>query len=157
MKKIRFMLSVFFLCLGLSAFAQNKTTIRGTVLDKNNVAIVGANVAVKGTSNGTITDADGGFSISFTSTSSVLNISCIGYVPVDVPVSTIKGTLKVVLQESSVSLGEVVAIGYGTVRKKDATGALTAIKADEINRGLAVSPTDLLKGKVAGMAVTVDG
>jgi len=157
MKKIRFMLSVFFLCLGLSAFAQNKTTIRGTVLDKDNVAIVGANVAVKGTSNGTITDANGGFSINVTSTSSVLNVSCMGYIAVDVPVSTIKGALKVVLQESSVSLGEVVAIGYGSVRKKDATGALTAIKADEINRGLAVSPSDLLKGKVAGVAVTVDG
>lgn len=157
MKKIRFLLSVFFLCLGLSAFAQNKTTIRGTVLDKDNVAIVGANVAVKGTSNGTITDADGGFSISVTSASSVLNISCMGYVPVDVPVSTIKGTLKVLLQESSVSLGEVVAIGYGTVRKKDATGAVVAIKAEEINRGLAVSPTDLLMGKVAGLNVTTAG
>ncbi len=157
MKKIRFMLSVFFLCLGLTAFAQNKTTIRGTVLDKDNVAIEGANVAVKGTSNATITDVKGAFSISITSTSSVLNITCMGYVAVDVPVSEIKGTAKIILQESSVSLGEVVAIGYGTVRKKDATGAVTAIKAEEINRGLAVSPTDLLMGKVAGLNVTTAG
>lgn len=157
MKKIRFMLSVFFLCLGLTAFAQNKTTIRGTVLDKDNVAIVGANVAVKGTSNGTITDANGAFSISVTSTSSVLYVTCMGYVSVDVPVSSIKGTAKIVLQESSVSLGEVVAIGYGTVRKKDATGAVVAIKADDINRGLAVSPSDLLQGKTAGVSVTTGG
>ncbi len=157
MKKIRFMLSVFFLCLGLSAFAQNKTTIRGTVLDKDNVAIVGANVAVKGTSNGTITDANGGFSISITSPSSILFVTCMGYLPVEIPASEIKGTAKIVLQESSVSLGEVVAIGYGTVRKKDATGAVVSIKADEINRGLAVSPSDLLLGKTAGVSVTTGG
>jgi TonB-dependent starch-binding outer membrane protein SusC len=157
MKKIRFMLSVFFLCLGLSAFAQNKTTIRGTVLDKDNVAIVGANVAVKGTSNGTITDANGGFSISITSPTSILFVTCMGYLPVEVPVSEIKGNAKIILQESSVSLGEVVAIGYGSVRKKDATGAVVAIKADEINRGLAVSPADLLMGKTAGVSVTTGG
>jgi TonB-dependent starch-binding outer membrane protein SusC len=157
MKKIRFMLSVFFLCLSVSILAQTKITIRGTVLDKDNSAVIGVNVAEKGTSNGTITDAQGGFSLKVSSLSAIVQISSIGYQTAEFPASDFTGGKKIVLQESSVSLGEVVTIGYGQVRKKDATGSVVSIKAEEINKGLTMTPTDMLTGKVAGLSVITDG
>jgi len=157
MKKIRFLLSVFFLCcLGWNATAQTKTIIRGTVLDEQNVSVINANVMEKGTSNTTITDVDGKFSISVSSPDAIIQFSSIGYEKLEMRASEIKGQ-KIILRESAFALGEVVAIGYGQVKKSDATGSVVAIKADEINRGLAVSPADLLLGKTAGVSVTTSG
>lgn len=158
MKKIRFLLSVFFLiCLGFNTMAQNKITIRGTVVDENNVSVINANVIEKGTRNSTITDLSGNFSLNVSSADAIIQFSSVGYEKLEVPVSEFRGVKRIILKESAIALSEVVAIGYGQVRKSDATGSVVAIKADEINRGLAVSPADLLLGKTAGVAVTTDG
>lgn len=158
MKRNRFTLTVFFLlCLAMSAFAQNKITIRGTVTDQNNLSVINATVIEKGTTTGTITDLDGNFSLAVSSPSAIVQISSIGYEKIEVPASEFSGIKRIRMNESAFALGEVVAIGYGQVRKNDATGSVIAIKAEEINRGLAVSPTDLLVGKTAGVSITTAG
>ncbi|MDP4269433.1 MAG: TonB-dependent receptor [Bacteroidota bacterium] len=158
MKKVRFTLSVLFLlCISLSAIAQNKITLRGTVVDNTNQSVIGASVVEKGTTNGTVTDVNGKFVLNVSSSSAIIQISYIGFDRMEIPASSITGTKKIQLKESAVALGEVVAIGYGQVKKKDATGSVTAIKADEINRGVVTSPQELLLGKAPGVVVTTDG
>jgi len=145
------------LSISMSAFSQNKITIRGTVTDQNNLSVINASVVEKGTTIGTITDIDGNFSLNVSSPDAVVIITSIGYEKIEIPVSEFNGVKRIIMNESAFALGEVVAIGYGQVRKNDATGAVTAIRAEEINRGLAVSPTDLLVGKTAGVNITTAG
>lgn len=148
---------ILLLSISMSAFSQNKITIRGMVTDQNNLSVINASVVEKGTTNGTITDIDGNFSLNVSSPDAVVSITSIGYDKIEIPVSEFSGVKRIRMNESAFALGEVVAIGYGQVRKNDATGAVTAIKAEEINRGLAVSPTDLLVGKTAGVNITTSG
>lgn len=158
MKKIRFMLSVFFLlCLSISAMAQTKITLQGTVVDKDNLAVIGASVIEKGTTNGTITDTDGKFILSVSRQDAVILITYIGFESQELIASDFSGMKKIQLTESAFSLNEVIAIGYGQVRKGDATGSVVAIKAEEMNKGLTTTPTDMLAGKVAGLSVISSG
>lgn len=131
------------------AFAQ--TTVKGVVVDKNGEPVIGAAVLQKGTRNGTESDLDGKFSLNVPSESTVLEISFIGYKTVTVPASQ---AARIVLQDDTQFLDEVVVIGYGTVKKNDLTGSVSAVKADDIDRGVVTSPSDLLKGKSAGIVVT---
>src|SRR5580704_8216810 len=114
------------LCVLLTqtAFSQSKT-ISGTVADDKGAPVVGANVTAKGTKVGTITDASGGFKITLPANSSTLTISSIGFAPQDIRI-TDQTSLQVTLVAAQSNLNEVVVIGYGTVKRKDATGALTA-------------------------------
>ena len=114
--------------------------------------IVGATVMEEGTSNGTSTGPDGGYSLTVASPDSPVTISCLGYVSVTYQASQLPST--VVLKEDTQYLSEAVVVGYGSVRKDDMTGSVTAIRSEEINRGAVVSTQDLLKGKVAGLLVT---
>jgi TonB-linked outer membrane protein, SusC/RagA family len=132
-----------------SAFAQY--TAKGVIVDKNGEPVIGAAVLQKGTQNGTETDLDGNFSLNVPSASTVLEISFIGYKTVALPASQ---AARVVLQDDTQFLDEVVVIGYGTVKKNDLTGSVSAVKADDINKGVITSPSDLLKGKSAGIVVT---
>lgn len=158
MKKVRFTLSVLFLlCIGINAIAQSKITLRGTVVDNTNQTVIGASVIEKGTTNGTVTDYDGKFVLTVSSSNAIIQISYIGFDKMELPASSFTGTKKIQLKESSVALGEVVAIGYGKVKKSDATGSVVAIKAEEINRGMVTTPADLLVGKVAGVNITTNG
>lgn len=158
MKKIRFTLSVLFLlCLGISAIAQTKIPIQGTVFDKNNEPVIGATIVEKGTTNGTVTDLDGKFKLNVSNANATVRINYTGYEALELPASNKGAFAKITLHESSVMLNEVVAIGYGTVKKNDATGSVLAIKADEVNRGVVNSAQDLLVGKAAGVVVTTDG
>ena len=143
-------LSVF-LMGGTLVYAQGGYGISGTVTD-NVGPVAGATVVEQGTSNGTSTGPDGGFSLTVSSGDSQVEISCIGYASVVYQASQLPSTI--VLKEDSQFLNEAVVVGYGTVRKDDMTGAVTAIKADDLNRGAVVSPQDLLKGKVSGLLVT---
>jgi len=157
MRKIRFLLLVFFLCcLGLNATAQTKITIRGTVLDEQNVP-VNSNVIEVGTTNGTMTGLDGNFLLNVSSSSATIRITSIGYEAVEMLASEFKGTQKIILRESAFALSEVVAIGYGQVKKSDVTGSVVAIKAEEMNKGLTTTPTDMLSGKIAGLSVINSG
>jgi len=153
MKKIRFMLSVFFLlCLSVNSIAQRRT-LQGTVVDKDNQAIIGASVIEKGTQNGTITDADGNCVISVSKPNAIIQISSIGFENKELTASDFSGRKRIQLIESSVSLNEVITIGYGQVRKGDATGSLNTIKPDALNKGRQLTVQDALVGKVAGVNI----
>jgi iron complex outermembrane receptor protein len=136
----------------MGVFAQ-QITVTGVVKDAKGEPIIGANVAVKGTTTGTITDLDGVFHLQAPQ-NSVLTVSFIGYKTAEV--KTLKN-LTVVLQEDAVMLEGTVVIGYGTVKKNDLTGSVTAIKPDKLNRGLTTTATDMITGKIAGVNVTSDG
>lgn len=138
--------------LSLGAYAQ-QVTVKGHVKDSTGEPVIGANVLVKGTTMGTITNFDGNFTLDAPQNSTI-EISFIGYKTAEVKVAPI---VNVLLQDDSILLDEAVIIGYGVVKKGDATGSVTAIKADEQNKGVVVSPQDLLAGKVAGVAITSSG
>jgi len=142
------------LALFMSTFvlAQEKT-VTGTVVEEgSNEAIPGVTVIVKGTTSGTITDADGKFTLQAADTD-VLVFSYIGYVSAEQLVGS-ASSINIALKASDVGLEEVVVIGYGTVKKKDATGALSSLKEDDFNKGVSSSPSQLLQGKASGVLVT---
>lgn len=142
--------------LPLSVGAQTGTiNVRGTVTDVAGEPIIGANILIQGTSSGTVTDYDGNFTLQAPA-NGVLEVTYIGYQPRSIPIDN-RTTINVTLQEDTELLEELVVIGYGTVRKEDATGSVVAVDATKINRGLATSPTELLAGQVAGLSVVSAG
>ena len=145
----RAVLMSFLLFTGVTAFAQ--IAVQGTVVDAaNDEPIIGASVLEIGTTNGTITDFDGNFSLTVQSGSRIA-ISYMGYKTQEFDAAP---RINVRLGEDSELLDEVVVVGYGVVKKNDATGAVTAIKPDEMNKGLNTNATDMMQGKIAGVNVT---
>lgn len=145
----RYVWVLFALVFSVSVAAQ-KTVVKGNILDKDNLPIIGANILEKGTSNGTISDVDGNFTLSITNPKATLLITYIGYKNVEMPASA---SMKIVMTEDSEMLEDVVVIGYGSVKKSDATGSVTAIKPDDFNKGLRTTAQDALVGKVPGVNV----
>ena len=140
------------LFLGMTAFAQ--TQVNGTVIDAaNGEPIIGASILEIGTTNGTITDWDGNFTL-IVQPGAKLSISYMGYKTQELAAAP---NMSVKLGEDSELLEEVVVVGYGVVKKNDATGSVTAIKPDEMNKGLTTNAQDMLSGKIAGVAVTNAG
>lgn len=135
----------------LSVSAQGGYEVKGTVVDRFG-PVIGAAVIEQGTSNGTSTGLDGEYTLVVSGPSAFVEISCIGYATRVYEAASLPQT--VTLEEDSEYLDEVVVIGYGTVRKDDMTGSISAIKAEDINRGAVVNTQDMLKGKVAGLLVT---
>ena len=137
------------LFLSVGVYAQN-ITVKGHVKDALG-GVIGANVIEKGNpSNGTITDVDGNFTLSVPK-GAILQVSFIGYKTQEIEATS---SVIVTLKDDSELLNEVVVIGYGVAKKNDLTGSVTAIKADEINRGAITSPDQMLQGKVPGLLVT---
>lgn len=134
---------------------QEKKTVTGNVADVNGEPIIGANIVEKGTTNGVITDMEGNFSLDV-SGKSVLKVSYIGYLEQNIPVGN-KNRISVTLGEDFQSLEEVVVIGYGSVKKSDLTGSISAISAKDFNKGISRSPDQLLAGKVPGLMVNRSG
>ncbi|WP_436415168.1 SusC/RagA family TonB-linked outer membrane protein [Petrimonas sp.] len=150
------MKNIFTLCLALimsfQVLAQQRS-ISGTVRDsKDNSAMIGANIMEKGTSNGTITDVNGNFSLTVTTSNPVLVISSVGYKSFEIPVGT-RTTLNLQMEEDAELLDEVVVIGYGTMRRRDLSGAVAQIRGDEIIKGNPVDLSQGLQGKIAGVIV----
>ena len=141
--------------IGLAVSAQNVKSVSGIVVDETNDPITGASISVKGTLTGTITDLDGNFQLTVAD-NAVLVISFIGFTPQEIPVAGIS-TLRIVLKEDLQMLSEVVVIGYGTVRKGDLTGSITAISERDFNKGIATSPAELISGKIAGVQIVSSG
>ena len=139
------------LFMGTPASAQS--TIKGKVLDSNGEAIVGASVVVPGTTNGVITDLDGNFELRV-APRTILEVSCIGYVTQKVEAAS---NMAVTLQEDKLMLEEAVAVGYGTMRKSDVTGAMVSVKADELLQNPALNAVEALQGKAAGVVVSNNG
>lgn len=131
---------------------QASKKISGTVLDERSEPVIGANVFVVGTSNGTVTDMNGHFDIAAVP-GVMLKISYIGYLDKDVKVSSDKIVYDVVLQEDNKALDEIVVVGYGSQKKSNITGAVVSVKPAEFkNKGMGV--TDILSGRVSGVDVT---
>ena len=145
----RYVWVLFALVFSVRVAAQ-KTVVKGNILDKDNLPIIGANILEKRTSNGTISDVDGNFTLSITNPKATLLITYIGYKNVEMPASA---NMKIMMTEDSEMLEDVVVIGYGSVKKSDATGSVTAIKPDDFNKGLRTTAQDALVGKVPGVNV----
>lgn len=133
---------------------QQKKIITGTVVDPNGEAVIGANVVVKGTTNGTITDMDGKFSLEVPE-GAMLLVSYIGYGDYETKVGN-QSNLSITLKEDSKALDEVVVVGYGTMKKKDLTGAVGAVKGDDLASRRTTQLSTALQGATSGVLVTRD-
>lgn len=148
--------STIFLILSLCALsltAQAQIRISGTVADKDGAPVIGAGIVERGTPNGTVSDNDGKFMISVSSDKAVLEISCIGYLNAAVPVSG-RSRIDIVLEDDNRLLDEVVVIGYGTVKKKDLTGAISNVDGNKIAALQGVGLSQALQGSMPGVEVT---
>ncbi len=151
--KLILMVFSFIFLNTLNVFAQN-SAVSGTVYDNTGEPIIGASVKIVGSSaGGTITDIDGKFSLQVASNYKKLEISYIGMKTelVDIKRGT---TMKVMLKDNTEALDEVVVIGYGTVKKRDLTGSMTSIKAEDIVAVPTTNALESLQGKVAGLDMT---
>lgn len=145
----------FFATLLLGIFATvtvwaQDINVTGTVIDAFGDPVMGASVIQVGTTNGCVTDLDGNFALKAPK-GATIRISFIGYVAQELPAAE---KMNVTLNEDSELLEDVVVIGYGVAKKNDLTGSVTAIKANEMNRGAITSPEQFLQGKVPGLLVT---
>jgi len=146
---------IAFLAISLFANAQ-KSAITGLVKDaQTGEPILGANILEKGTTNGTITNFDGQFTLQAASNATLV-VKYIGYQSIEVSIAG-KQNLVIQLKEDAIAISEVMVIGYGTVKKNDATGSITAIKPDKMNKGLTTNAQDMIMGKIAGVNVTTGG
>ena len=114
--------------------------------------VIGATVLEQGTSNGTITDIDGAYTLKVSSADATVEISCIGYTTQSFKASAVPA--KVMLSEDSVLLEDVVVIGYGSQKKKEVTSSVASVKAEDFNAGVKTNPMGLLQGKVAGLNIS---
>lgn len=137
----------------LGAFAQQ--LVSGVVTEASSgLPLPGVNVIVKGTPTGTTTDFDGKYEIE-AENGSILQFSYIGFQTIEKPVTDT--TMNIVLIEDTQQLDEVVVIGYGTTTKKDATGAVEVLRADELNKGAIVSADQMINGKSTGVRIVNEG
>ena len=144
--------TLFLSMLCLVAFAQGHQ-VSGIVKDATGESLIGANVLVKGTTNGAITDFEGKFSLSDAKSSDILVFSYIGCVTQEIKVGN-QTQFDVTLNDDSQALEEVVVIGYGTVKRKDLTGSVTSVGADKLAAVPVASATEALTGKMAGVQIT---
>ena len=145
--------SVLLLTLIVVTGAVAQSLVRGKVIDDTGLEVIGASILVKGTSQGTITDMDGMFSLSVPDKNAVLQVSYIGYQTLEVKVDVTK-PMSIVLKEDSEMLEEVVVVGYQEVKKKDLTGSVAKANMDDLLNTPVGSFDQTLGGRVAGVNVT---
>ena len=137
--------------LAVTAMAQ--VTVKGVVKDEQGEPIIGANVLVKGTTNGTITDLDGNYTVSDVARNATLVFSFVGYNNLEVAVNG-QTTINVSMKEDSQALDEVMVVGYAVGSKRTVSGAVDRVKKEDMNKGVVLGAADALKGKVAGVTIT---
>lgn len=128
-------------------------TVTGNVKDADGAAMPGVNIHEKGTTNGTVSDADGNYRIVVSSSNAVLVFSFVGTETQEVTVGN-QSEISVSLVSSAQTLAELVVVGYGTQKKSDVTGAITSLKSESFNQGVVTNPGQLLQGKISGVNVT---
>lgn len=131
--------------------SNNDQKIKGTVVDETKQPVIGANIVVEGTTNGTITDLDGNFSLQVPENAE-LRVSYIGYLDQRVKVGK-STSLHIILKEDTQTLDEVIVVGYGTMKKSDITGSVASVKLDDLKEGATTSVDQMLLGKSAGVNV----
>jgi len=134
-----------------AAFAQTKT-VRGTVLDNFGETVIGANVVIVGTQEGTMTDADGNFTLNNVPQNGTLRVSYIGYATQEIPVSG-KSVISITLKEDNTTLEDVVVVGYGTMRRKDLTGSVASISGENLVKLPVANVAEALSGKLPGVNI----
>ncbi|MNK16803.1 TonB dependent receptor [compost metagenome] len=155
MKTMYQKLLLLLLMMPVSMLAQS--TLKGVVSDSTTgLSLPGVNVIVEGTANGTSTDMDGNFTLANVKSGDRIVFSFIGYANQTVEY-TGQSSLNVSLQEDATQLQEVVVVGYGTVRKKDATGSVALITQESFNRGLNATAENMINGRIAGVTITTPG
>lgn len=132
---------------------QTKKTITGKITDKNGEFIIGANIIEQGTTNGTITDIDGNFSLQVEN-DAVLHISYIGYLAQEIQ-TTGRTSFNITLLEDTKALDELVVVGYGLISRKNLTTSISTVKTDNISKAAASNMSQLLLGRAAGLSATV--
>ena len=137
---------------GISNVTQQQQTVKGIIKGPDGLPVIAANISQKGTNNATITDLNGKFTLNVTGRQPVLVISYIGYVTTEVNVSG-RAFVEVVLQEDVAALDEVVVVGYGTMRKKDVTGAVSSVRSGEITKNATSNVMQAIAGKMSGVQV----
>lgn len=145
-------LAIVLLFLSIAMYAQ-KQSVRGTVVDQNGNPVIGLTVLEQGTRNGVTTDAEGKYHITIGGPDAVLEFSALGYVTVKEKVGG-RAIVNVALAEESLVLDEVVAIGYGSVRKKDLTTAVSTVSTEDMQLRPVTEASGFIQGKVAGVQVT---
>ena len=136
-----------------STVAMAQKTVSGTVVDATGEGVIGASVMVKGTSNGTVTDLDGNFTIQNVPENGSIVVSYVGFHTQTIPVAG-KSQFNITLEEDKQLLDEVVVVGYGVQRKSDVTGALTRVGEKELNVKPVSNAFEALQGKAAGVDIT---
>ena len=132
---------------------QQLKSIQGKVTDTSGSLLPGVTVIIKGTNKGTITDINGNYSISGIPVDATLVFSFIGMSTQEIPVNG-KTSIDVVMEESSIGLHEVVAIGYGTMKKSDLTGSVSSINSDKFQVGAGITPQQIMKGSISGVSIS---
>lgn len=152
---LSFAMSLGFLFVVMTAGAQERV-VSGTVTDNASKGIPGVSITIKDQNIGTQTDMNGNFSLTVPESAKILVFSSVGFQSQELELGS-SSTVNVILTPSTASLNEVVIVGYGTARKKDLTGSVTAINARDFNKGPNTTPEQLISGKVAGVQITSNG
>jgi TonB-dependent starch-binding outer membrane protein SusC len=157
-KKILLVLTTLLLLIPqIIAASIQPVTVRGTVTDAaTGEPLIGVNILIEGTQQGTTTDASGNYTLQVPGGDAVLVVSYIGYASKSVPVAG-QSTINVQLDPSVSELQEIVVIGYGTMRRNEVTSAVTNVKSEDFNKGNVNNPVQLIQGKVAGLSISKAG
>ena len=142
---------LLFAC-SLAVYAQR--TLSGKVNDVSGEGIPGAGIIVRGTTNGTVSDMDGKWTLSVKGGEATVDVSCLGYISTSVKIAADQTTVDIVLEDDRLMLEETVVVGYGTQKKVNLTGAVTAVKGDELQNRTAHDVTSMLQGSVPGLNIT---
>lgn len=146
-------LCLYTLCSTCPAFAQQANrTVTGMVLDENKQPMPGVAILIVGTTSGGTTDFDGNFTLSVPAGNNELQFSFIGYETVKIPIP-VNNTIQLQMKPQTMTLDDVVVIGYGTSRKGDLTGAVANVSSKDFNEGMISSPEQLINGKIAGVRI----
>ena len=142
---------VVLLLIGMTAYAQQHS-VKGTVVDQSGIPVIGMTVMEKGTQNGTTTDIDGNWQLNVSSGSATLEFAALGYVTVTENVNN-RAVIDLTASEDAIMLDAVVAIGYGSVRKKDLTTAVSTVSTEDMKLRPVTEASGFIQGKVAGVTV----
>ncbi|MBD5280945.1 MAG: TonB-dependent receptor [Bacteroides sp.] len=135
------------------SYAQNITSVSGTVTDKSGEALIGATVAVKGTNRATVTNIDGNFELSPVKVGDIITVAYVGYTTQDIKLAAVGTKLDIVLEENISDLDELVVVGYGTQKKVNLTGSVSTISADELASRPVTNTSTAIAGLAPGISV----
>ena len=151
--KIKFIsLLVFFSCASITQVLAQSKDIKGVVLDENSEPLIGASILIQGTGKGVITDFDGNFALKDVESDAKLVVSYVGYKDQVVKVGS-QNYFKILMKSDQEMLEEVVVIGYGSMKKRDVTGAITSVDSKVIEEKQPLSVFDALQGEAPGVLV----